>query len=243
MSDAPRDTMGEPAPTSPRRISFNMESSSDSADGSCGMPGRVLRTNSQQPQSGRESVVVSRAGPPPPPPFDLSNTPALPAVPNHQAYDQNITPGGDLSGSTTVKSMNQFVRNNPPRVRHPLQPGFAPEERRLLHAPETHSVAALIHVTMSCTLVVLVIAFMALVSYVIRRMRSRAPRKALSDRVIVKRESCVRLCRRQSSNSRVITPLRTVIVMTASEQPFQMEDVKILQSYSTVGGYYARKSP
>merc|ERR1711964_128010 len=103
-----------------------------------------------------------------------------------------------------------------------------------------HTLAAsMIHVT----LIGLVLTFMALVCDVIRRMRSRAPRKALSDRVIVKRESCVRLCRRQSSKIRVITPLRTVIVMTPSDQPFQMEDVKILQSYSTVGGYNARKSP
>merc|ERR1711900_76058 len=57
--------------------------------------------------------------------------------------------------------------------------------------------------------VMIILAFMTLVYYVIRRMRSRAPKKALSDRVI----SSACPCRRQPAKHRAITPLRHVVVV------------------------------
>merc|ERR1711964_718449 len=86
--------------------------------------------------------------------------------------------------------------------------------------------------------VMIILAFMTLVYYVIRRMRSRAPKKALSDRVI----SSACPCRRQPAKPRAITPLRHVVVVRITETK-PKGGCNSFPSYPTVGRYYARKSP
>jgi len=123
---------------------------------------------------------------------------------------------------------HQWEKPTHRRLGIPLNP---PSETSL---PVTHSVAALSLVPL---VGMIIIAFLALVYYVIRRMRSRAPKKTC----VEKPGSC--LCRRPHVE---ITPLRHVVVVKATQnryQVLQMEDITILQSYSTVGGYNARKSP
>merc|ERR1711964_631174 len=89
-------------------------------------------------------------------------------------------------------------------------------------------------------LILIVLALLALVYYVIRRMRSRAPRKALSDRVTAKHSACP--CQRRPVKHRAITPLHHVIVVRITETK-PKGGCNSPPSYSTVGRYNARKSP
>merc|ERR1711964_90029 len=88
--------------------------------------------------------------------------------------------------------------------------------------------------------VLIVLALLTLVYYVIRRMRSRAPRKALLDRVTAKHSACP--CWRRPVKQRAIVPLRNVIVVRITETK-PKGGCKSLPSYPTVGRYYARSSP
>jgi len=89
--------------------------------------------------------------------------------------------------------------------------------------PEPHSVAAVSMVPVG----MIILAILALVYFVIRRLRSRAPAKKTRIRVTASR-SCTCPCRRPLVKPRAIVPLHHVVVMRTI-QPNQKEDVTVLR--------------
>merc|ERR1711964_473412 len=167
----------------------------------------------------------------------------------HQPHQQGKPDGPTFKPKTwaisNIKGDHNYVdikevikgTGNKKAERHRVRASMLERQRRLI-APETELLAA--PVSMFPVLILIVLALLSLVYYVIRRMRSRAPRKALSDRVTAKHSACP--CRRRPVKQRAIVPLRNVIVVRITETK-PKGGCKSPPSYPTVGRYYARSSP